>query len=80
MGESKKPRIKALEEMIQIVLLAIPREISAREFYLSAVAKADTAAARDMFLSLAEQEKGHETWLRKVLGDLKVELQALRQG
>ncbi|MBF0566619.1 MAG: rubrerythrin, partial [Nitrospirae bacterium] len=42
MGESKKPRIKALEEMIQIVLLAIPREISAREFYLSAVAKANS--------------------------------------
>ncbi|MBF0564159.1 MAG: rubrerythrin, partial [Nitrospirae bacterium] len=55
-------------------------EISAREFYLSAVAKANSDAARDMFLSLAEQEKGHENWLRKVLGDLKAEMQALKQS
>ncbi|MCI4625567.1 MAG: hypothetical protein L3V56_06365 [Candidatus Magnetoovum sp. WYHC-5] len=78
MVKANKARISELEEMIQIVLLAIPREISAREFYLSAVAKATSDASRTMFLNLAEQEKGHEIWLRKILNDLKTELGGLK--
>lgn len=79
MAKINKTRISELEEMIQIILLAIPREVSAREFYLTAVAKATSEAAKDMFLNLAEQEKGHELWLRKLLTELKGELNSLKK-
>jgi rubrerythrin len=60
-----------LEEMMQVVLLAIPREIAARELYLSAAKKTKNEAAKKMFLTLAEQEKGHEKWLREILLEMK---------
>lgn len=75
---SAKKRIAELEEMIQIVLLAIPREISAREFYLAAVKKATSQEAGKLFTDLAEQEKGHEIWLRKILAELRGELGKLK--
>ncbi len=79
MSKEKKQRIKALEEMIEIVLLAIPREISAYEFYLNAAGKSTTGSSRDLFLTLANQEKGHEAELKKILGDLKSELAQLKK-
>ncbi|NOY23915.1 MAG: rubrerythrin [Acidobacteria bacterium] len=73
-----KQRIKELEEMIQVVLLAIPREISAREFYLQAARKAFSDSSRKLFSDLAEQEKGHEAELRRILIELKTELKEVR--
>ncbi len=78
MDKQDKQRIKALEEMIQVVLLAIPREISAYEFYLNAAGKATTDSSRDLFHTLADQEKGHEAELKKILGELKTELGKLK--
>ncbi|KJR43165.1 rubrerythrin [Candidatus Magnetoovum chiemensis] len=74
MDKSKKVRAKELDEMIQVVLLAIPREISARDFYLNAVSKATSDSSRTLFYNLAEQEKGHEVWLRKILDELRSEV------
>jgi rubrerythrin len=65
-----------LREMIEVVLLAIPREIAARELYLSAAKKSKNEAAKKMFLTLAEQEKGHEKWLREILAEMKGKLAA----
>ncbi len=73
-----KQRVKELEEMIQVVLLAIPREISAREFYLQAARKAVSDSSRELFSDLAEQEKGHEAELRRILVELKTELKEVR--
>ena len=73
-----KERIRELEEMIQVVLLAIPREISAREFYHHAAKKAVSENSRQLFADLAEQEKGHEAELRRILIELREELAALK--
>ena len=73
-----KARIHALEEMIQVVLLAIPREISAYEFYQSAARKSATDESRELFTTLALQEKGHEAELKKILQNLKDELQGIK--
>jgi len=73
-----KQRVKELEEMIQVVLLAIPREISAREFYLQAAKKAVSDSSRKLFSDLAEQEKGHEAELRRILAEFKTELKEVR--
>ncbi len=73
--EDVRDKIKAIEEMIQVVLLAIPREISAHAYYLSASQRATSDMSRNLFLSLAEQEKDHEMKLKHIVKDLKRELQ-----
>ena len=73
-----KERIRELEEMIQVVLLAIPREISAREFFLHAAKKDVSVNSRQLFADLAEQEKGHEAELRRILVELREELSNLK--
>ncbi len=73
-----KDRIREIQEMIQVVLLAIPREISAREFYLRAASRAVSDNSRELFTELAEQEKGHEAELRRILEELKEELEQLK--
>lgn len=78
MTKDTKARIKSLEEMIQIVLLAIPREISTFKFYMGAAEKASGESSRELFTTLATQEKGHEAELRRILGELKSELRELK--
>lgn len=73
-------RIKALEEMIQVVLLAIPTEISAYEFYMNAALKSTSDSSRELFESLARQEKGHEAELHRILAETKTELSELKRG
>ncbi len=64
-----------LQTMIEAVVLAIPRETAAYEFYAALVSKSSTEAAWDMFTYLAEQEKLHEAKLRSILSDLKSQLE-----
>ena len=78
MSEDVKSRIKGIEEMIQVVLLAIPREISARHFYLNAAKKATSKDSRELFEFLAQQEMGHEAELRRILKNLKNDLKDLK--
>lgn len=75
---SKKEMMTALEEMIQVVLIRIPKEVEAMRFYQSAAEKAVTSASRELFLNLAKQEKGHEAELRRILEDLKQQLNELK--
>jgi len=76
----KKKKIRATEEMIEVVLIRIPKEIEAMKFYKSAAEKATDESARELFENLAEQEKGHEAELRRILADLKAQLQELRSS
>ncbi len=78
MNNDLRSRIRELEDMIEIVLISIPREISAREFYLNSVEKFRNGPARELFADLAEQEMGHEAELRKILKRLKTELDELK--
>ena len=80
MNDDLKSKIKELEDMIEIVLISIPREISAREFYLNSVKKFRDGPARELFSDLAEQELGHEAELRKILKRLKLELDELKKS
>lgn len=80
MNDDIRKRIKALEEMIQVVLIAIPEEISAQQLYLNAAEKATSEESKNLFITLAAQEKGHEAELRYILDDLKDELARLRSG
>ncbi|MDK2792934.1 MAG: hypothetical protein PWQ25_1797 [Deferribacteres bacterium] len=77
---SKREKIKALEEMIQVVLIRIPKEIEAMRFYLSAAEKSVTQASKELFINLAQQEKGHEAELKRILEDLKQQLAELKKS
>jgi rubrerythrin len=77
--DEKKIRIHTLQEMIQLIILALPREISAREFYLKAATKATNGESARLFRTLAEQENGHEVYLRKILSEMKAELKELKK-
>ncbi len=79
MKDTRKKRIKELEDMIEVLILSIPREIASQQFYQAAVDKATSETTRKFFLSLVEQEKSHETNLTKILNDLQKELRQLKK-
>ncbi len=72
--KDKKNKEKALTEMIDIITLSIPHEIHSKTLYLNAAKTAVSDEARNLFLSLAKQEQGHEKMLRNILEAMKEEL------
>ncbi|MEN8152991.1 MAG: ferritin family protein [Acidobacteriota bacterium] len=80
MNDDLKVKIRELEEMIEIVLISIPREISAREFYLNSIKKFRSGPAKELFTDLANQEKGHEAELRRILKRLRTELDEMKES
>jgi rubrerythrin len=79
MMDKRKKRIKELKQMIEVLILAIPREIASQQFYQAAVDKATSETTRKFFLSLVEQEKSHEANLTKILNNLQTELKQLKK-
>ena len=79
MKKERKKRIKELEEMIEVVLLSIPREIASQKFYQIAFEKATTDTSRKFFLSLVKEEKRHEANLRNILNELQNELKKVKE-
>ena len=80
MNEEKKKRIKELEEMIEVVLLSIPREIASQKYYQKALEKASSDTTMKFFKTFVEEEKRHETDLKKILKDLQTELKQLKKS
>jgi len=76
---NKPEKIKALEEMIQIVLLRIPKEVEAMHFIWRPQRNRPVKKQRICLLALLNREKGHEAELRRILGDLKNELEELKK-
>ena len=46
MKDRRKKKIKELEDLIEVLLLAIPREIASQQFYQAAVDKATSETTR----------------------------------
>lgn len=80
MHEQKKRRIKELKEMIEFIVISIPREISSQKYYQNAAKKASGESTRKFFQHFVEEEKRHEANLRKILTDLENELKELQGG
>jgi len=80
MNEEKKKRIKELEEMIEVVLLSIPREIASQKYYQKALEKASSDTTIKFFKTFVEEEKRHEADLKKILKDLQTELKQLKKS
>lgn len=71
MTQNNQQSIDELKEMIEVVLLAIPKEVTAREFYHYASIKARGDKSREFFKSLADEERRHEKALRAMLKELQ---------
>jgi rubrerythrin len=80
MTENKKKRIKELEEMIEAVILSIPREIASQKYYQKALEKASSSTTMNFFKTFVEEEKRHERNLKKILQDLQAELKQLKKS
>ena len=80
MDEKKKKRIKELEEMIEVVILSIPREIASQKYYQKALNKTSSETTRKFFKTFVKEEKGHEGNLKKILKDLQTELKQLKKS
>ena len=80
MNDKKKKRIKELEEMIEVVVLSIPREIASQRYYQKALEKASSETTMKFFKTLVMEEKGHEANLKKILKDLQTELNQLKKS
>jgi rubrerythrin len=80
MDAEKKKRIKELEEMIEVVLLSIPREIASQKYYQKAIEKASSDTTMKFFKTFVDEEKRHEADLKKILKDMQTELKQLKKS
>lgn len=80
MDGTRKKRIKELNEMIEFIVISIPREIASQKYYQQALDKATSEATRKFFQHFVEEEKRHEVNLKKILKDLKNELEELKDS
>ena len=70
-----KEKIKELKKKIEALIIAIPRELEAYEFYLGLSERSDDAASKEMFIFLAKQELMHRDHLEKILNELQNKLE-----
>ncbi len=76
----KRKKIKEVKDMIEFIVLSIPREIASQKYYQNAVEKASGETSKKFFQSLVKEEKRHEANLRRVLKDLQNELEQLKKS
>jgi rubrerythrin len=76
----RKPdeRIRELEERLEAMVIAVPKEESAYRFYKDLADSTEHGGTRRMFLELAEQELEHKRKLEKFSEELREELAVLR--
>jgi len=72
---SDRKLIKDLKAKIEAIVIAIPRELEAYEYYVDLAGKYEDQASREMFLFLAKQELAHKDALERILNDLQSKLE-----
>jgi len=70
--------LRELEEELEALVIAIPKEEAAYQFYLNLANSTIRKGARKMFLLLAEQEIAHKNTLEKMVLDIQRELNSLK--
>jgi len=80
MERDTKVLIRELEERLEALVIAIPKEIAAHQFYLDLAQSTKHEGTRKMFLQLADQELGHKRSLEKVVEETQNEIARLKSG
>lgn len=70
--------IRELEEELEALVIAVPKEEAAHQFYLNLANATSREGSQKMFLHLAEQEIGHRKTLEKMAQDIQKELSILQ--
>jgi rubrerythrin len=71
-------RITELEERLEALIIAVPKEEAAYHFYLDLANTSKHEGTREMFFKLAEQELDHKSNLEKLVEDIQKELKQLK--
>lgn len=71
---SDNHRIKDLKAKIEALIIAIPRELEAYEYYMEMADRYEDESSKEMFVFLAKQELSHRDVLERILSDLEREL------
>jgi rubrerythrin len=77
-NNEQEEQIKELEERLEALVIAIPKEESAYHFYLNIAGKIKNDGTRRMFLELAEQELMHKKRLEGFVDDINKKLAQLK--
>lgn len=72
--------IKDLEERLEALTIALPKEESAHRFYLRLAKKTEHEGARKIFLQLADEELDHKHHLEKMVEDIRQKIAGLKAG
>lgn len=79
MDKNIRRRIKELEEEMEALVIAIPKEEASYHFYLDLANHTEHEGARTMFKHLAEEELQHKSGLVAQVQRLKTEIETLKQ-
>lgn len=74
-----KAKIKDLEAKIEVLVIAIPKEEEAFEFYTELKNQYEDQAAKEMFDYLAKQEIQHKRNLEGILKNLEDKLEKVKE-
>jgi len=67
-----------LENKIEALVIAIPKEKEAHDFYMNLHDEYTDVSSKEMFLFLADQELKHQKRLENLLADLEKKLKELK--
>ena len=70
--------IKELEEELEALIIAVPKEEAAYQFYINLADTTKREGARKIFHLLAEQEIQHKNTLEKMVQDIQKDLSKLK--
>ena len=73
-------KIKELEERMEALVIAVPKEEGAYRFYLELARTTKHEGTRTMFIKLANQELEHKRIIEKLVIDTEAELAELYDG
>jgi rubrerythrin len=73
-----KEQIKELEERMEALIIAVPKEEAAYHFYLDLAHTTQHEGTRKMFLKLADQELEHKHNLETFVEEIQQELTKLK--
>ena len=74
-----KEKIRDLEAKIEALVIAIPREQDAYEFYLELKEEYEDPASKEMFDYLAKQELQHKANLEAILRNVERQLEKAKE-
>ncbi len=71
-------RIKEMEKVVEVLIIAIPKEESSYKFYLELANSIEHEGSRRMFIKVANQELAHKGMLEMELKKLQHEIASLK--